>query len=171
MKETRNSSILQSRGWKLMILCLGLQFYFCTGIYSPPNTGSGIHGSDKDRFIRYAKSYLGTPYRYGGADRKGIDCSGLVIRVYQDLYHMNLPHKSSLLYKNGVPVSLRNLEVGDLVFFGRNRGSPISHVGIYLGNDSFVHATRSKGVMVSELSERYYRTRYIGARRIKNKIR
>ena len=166
MTNKQHLQMLKNLKWKLIVLCLGFQFYSCTGLYSPPYSRSGVPRAERDRLIRYAKSFLGTPYRYGGINRKGIDCSGLVIRVFQDLYNRTLPHKSALLYQNGLPISRRGLEVGDLVFFQKDRRSGISHVGIYLGKGSFIHATRSRGVMVSYLNERYYKARYMGARRI-----
>ena len=166
IKRNQTLTIFKNIRWKLTVLCLGFQLYSCTGLYSPPYPRSGIPKTERDRLIQYAKSYVGTPYRYGGTDRNGIDCSGLVVRVFQDLYNQILPHKSSLLYQKGLPISTRGLEVGDLVFFRQDKRTGISHVGIYLGKGSFIHATRSRGVMVSHLNERYHRTRYMGARRI-----
>ena len=151
----------------LLTLVLGHCFISCTGSYYPAATRKTYSRTETGQFVQQAKSYLGTPYRWGGDDRSGMDCSGLVVRVYQDTYQWQLPHKSSLLYKEGSPVSLRSLEVGDLVFFHQYRGNQISHVGIYLGNKTFIHATTSRGVVLSKLDDRYYRARYMGARRLK----
>jgi cell wall-associated NlpC family hydrolase len=139
----------------------------CTASYYPAASQRTYSRTETSEFVRLAKSYLGTPYRWGGTDRTGMDCSGLVVRVYQDAYQWQLPHKSSLLYNGGSPVSLRSLEVGDLVFFHQNQGNKISHVGIFLGNGSFIHATTGQGVVLSKLNEAYYRTHYMGARRLK----
>ncbi|MFC1502106.1 C40 family peptidase [bacterium] len=151
----------------LLTLVLGHSFISCTGSYYPAAVRKTYSRTETRQLVKQAKSYLGTPYRWGGDDRSGMDCSGLVVRVYQDTYQWRLPHKSSLLYKEGSPVSLRSLEVGDLVFFHQDRGNQISHVGIYLGNRTFIHATTSRGVVLSKLDDRYYRARYMGARRLK----
>jgi len=99
-----------------------------------------------------------------------MDCSGLVVRLYDDVYGMKLPHSTIALYKKGNTISLRSLEVGDLIFFQEERGTKLSHVGVYLGNSIFIHASSSKGVIRSSLKEKYYRKRYVGARRIAWKI-
>lgn len=109
-------------------------------------------------------SMVGTKYRWGGASYKGVDCSGLMVLLYKK-EGIKLPHSSKQQYKLGKPVKKSELIAGDLLFFN-TRGS-ISHVGMYIGNDKFVHATnRSKGVRVNKLSEAYYKKRFVGARRI-----
>ena len=117
--------------------------------------------------MRVARSFLGTPYVWAGASRRGVDCSGLVYAVFRKL-GITLPHNSveqKYLHSGGL-VRLRSLKRGDLVFFGSTR-SP-SHVGIYLGGGRFVHASSSRGrVIISNL--RHY-TRwakpFAGGRRI-----
>ncbi len=127
---------------------------------------TGSYSTDRTQLQHHAKSFLGTPYLYGGADRSGMDCSGLVVRIYQDIYGLNLPHSTEALNKRGTTVFLRSAEIGDLVFFRENRRSPPSHVGIYMGQDTFIHVSSSQGVILSSLENDYYRIRFYEIRRI-----
>lgn len=111
-----------------------------------------------------AKQYIGIPYVWGGTSIYGFDCSGFTQRVFSDLgYQLNRTTKAQ--FAQGTTVTKKNLEVGDLVFFNTS-GRGISHVGIYKGNNQFIHASTSQGVTVSSLSERYWKSRYIGAKRV-----
>jgi len=132
-----------------------------------PNTPS-VREERFQRMVQAIKMYLGTPYQYGGASRRGIDCSGLVMNVYQKALGLQLPHSTTGLAQLGVPVSVRGLVFGDLLFF-QNDGSPdVGHVGIYLYDTKFVHSSR-KGVVISDFSrETYYRKNFLEARRIVN---
>lgn len=115
----------------------------------------------------YTDSWKGTKYVYGGSSRKGTDCSGYMMNIYRDFYGVSLDHKASMIYEDSrfTKVSRGDLKEGDLVFFGDFWG--ISHIGIYLKDDVFSHASTSKGVMESKLSEKYFDSRYKGARRLK----
>ena len=123
------------------------------------------HGQKQIELKRVAHTYLGVPYRYGGIDRSGMDCSGLVVRIFRDVYGTRLPHSTKELYKKGKPVSKRMLETGDLVFFREPGNVQPNHIGIFLEKGKFIHASGSKGVIISKLSTRYYRKRFIGAKR------
>jgi cell wall-associated NlpC family hydrolase len=105
------------------------------------------------------------PYKYGGMTKRGIDCSGFASLVYKECFGKSIPRISSDQYEQGTRVTQRNLQSGDLVFFSNVRYGKIDHVGIFLGNKRFVHATESSGVTISLLSEKYYEKRYAGARR------
>jgi cell wall-associated NlpC family hydrolase len=114
-----------------------------------------------------ALDYKGTRYRYGGTTKRGMDCSGLVARVWADLQMKKIPRASSALYNSGKPVHLANLRAGDLVFFKNTYKRGISHVGVYTGNNKFVHASgHHKGVTITRLSDPYYQLHYAGARRL-----
>jgi cell wall-associated NlpC family hydrolase len=113
--------------------------------------------------VRQALRYLGRPYKWSGIGAGGFDCSGLVVQVFTAL-GMPLPHSSSGQYQAGTAVPAALLGPGDLVFFHTYTSGP-SHVGIYLGARRFIHASVSRGVIVSSMDEPYYRTRYLGARR------
>jgi len=116
----------------------------------------------------YAVSLIGSPYRLGGmSPQTGLDCSGFVGHVFRQVAGVVLPRDSRAISEAAQPLAQSELLPGDLVFFNTlNRA--FSHVGIYLGENRFVHATssRTNAVMVSRLNDRYWRTRYDGARRV-----
>ena len=115
----------------------------------------------------YALSLADTPYRYGGnSDDSGFDCSGFVQHVYLKTLGVKLPRTSAEMSRAGAPLNTDQLRPGDLVFFNTRR-QPFSHVGIYVGEQRFVHSPSSgKTIMVVNMLEKYWRSRYDGARRI-----
>lgn len=120
-----------------------------------------------DNLTLTAVSLLGTPYVYGGADpRQGLDCSGLVQFVYRQVGEY-LPHNALAMSRLGTSVQEKALHPGDLVFFD-TLGRPFSHVGIYLGDDRFIHAAGAgaEHVMISRLSDPYWQDHFDGARRL-----
>jgi cell wall-associated NlpC family hydrolase len=135
----------------------------------PPTTADASAVADgQPAVVRRALGYLGTRYRYGASGARGFDCSGFTSYIYRQ-HGISLPHNSAAQYRVGKPVSRSELRPGDLVFF-RTRGNRISHVGIYIGNGKFVHASSARGrVRVDTLTSGYYHQRYVGARRITQK--
>mgnify|MGYP000431029294 CR=1 FL=1 len=132
--------------------------------------GSGVvsGGSTlRSAIVDYAYSFLGTPYVYGGASPSGFDCSGFTMYVYNQL-GISLPHGATPQLKYGTYVSRSELQPGDLVFFS-DGSYPASHVGIYVGDDQFIHASSSyyngHCVVITSLSETYYNNHYLTARR------
>ncbi len=115
----------------------------------------------------YALSQLGVTYRYGGGNTQGFDCSGFVRHVFSRAADMALPHNSRAMSHYGSEVPLSRLQPGDLVFF-RIQRHKISHVGIYIGNQHFIHAasSRSGDVMISDLRDHYWATRLASARHL-----
>lgn len=115
----------------------------------------------------YARGWMGAKYVYGSATKKKTDCSGFVMQVYKGYYNIALDHSSSAMYKDsrGSKVSRGNLREGDLVFFGSFW--KIDHVGIYLKGDRFIHASTSKGVIISPMNDKYWSHKYQGGRRFK----
>jgi cell wall-associated NlpC family hydrolase len=115
----------------------------------------------------FFKSYewAGTRYRYGAAvKQKGTDCSGFVCSVYRDVYCIDLPRSSSGIWPKTTAVQKQDLREGDVVFFKIKKGK-ISHVGIYLGNNKFIHAAVLGGVIINDLDEPYYKKYfYMGGR-------
>ena len=115
--------------------------------------------------IREALSNRGRPYVWGGASRGGFDCSGFVLYVFKKMRGVNLPHSSSMQSRMGSPVGREELQPGDLVFFtGGRRG--ISHVAIYIGNNTIVHAANHKHHVRLDTLTGYYDRRYHSARRV-----
>lgn len=121
-------------------------------------------GIFRDRLVNTAQKYINYPYIWGGdSPGLGFDCSGLVLAVYR-LNGFNLPRTSSEQYRTGRPISTDQLEKGDLVFFNTVPGAEVSHVGIYVGNDLFIHASgRKKNIRYDSLSNPFFSTCFVGA--------
>jgi cell wall-associated NlpC family hydrolase len=111
----------------------------------------------------FVRRWLHVPYRYGGDSMAGIDCSGLVVQLMQQVYGIRLPRQASDQYRQGTAISRSQLQAGNLVFFSTGQRSGIDHVGVYLGDDNFVHASENGGVIVSSLNDDYYTSRFAGA--------
>ncbi len=124
-------------------------------------TGSVFADSKMDSVIDRT---IGVTYKTGGTTTNGFDCSGFTRYVFLKL-GLTLPHQSGSQYKMGTAVSKSQMRPGDLVFFN-TFGKGVSHVGIFVGGGKFAHASSSRGVTVSSLSESYYANRYIGAKRV-----
>jgi cell wall-associated NlpC family hydrolase len=116
--------------------------------------------TDLDRFI---ENWLNVPYRYGGMSRNGIDCSGFSSLTLRDVYGITIPRSATEQYRAGQKVRINDLIPGDLVFFKNIRGGDIDHVGVFIGQDRFAHASESAGVIISELREDYFQDRFVGA--------
>ncbi len=141
-----------------------------TAQVTPPPTGpvperGGLHAAPVSPGpVRIAVGLLGRPYQWSGMGNRGFDCSGFVVHVFAALGRP-LPHSSFEQYQVGTLVSRGALVPGDLVFF-RTYSAGASHVGIYIGEDRFIHASYSRGVVISSIEEPYYRDRFLGGRRI-----
>lgn len=126
------------------------------------------YGNDYLRIelVKTAKSFVGLPYSWGGVSaEQGFDCSGLTMAVYK-LNGLNLPRSSRGQWGMGTPVQRSQLKEGDLVFFATKKEGTVSHVGIFTGNDTFIHAPgKNKNIRPDLLSSLYFRTRFMGARR------
>lgn len=133
--------------------------------YIASSGGSASTSAIADKIIATAKKYIGVPYVWGGTSPSGFDCSGLVQYVFKQ-HGISLNRTTVTQYKQGTYVSKASLKPGDLVFFQNTYGSGISHVGIFIGNGQFIHASSSKGVMISSLSNTYWASHYYGARRV-----
>jgi len=121
--------------------------------------------ADASIFEKTALSFLNTPYRFGGSSENGIDCSGFVQKVFKE-FNLKLPRTAREQYTLGTKVPKGDLQLGDLIFFRTYAKYP-SHVGIYIGDNKMIHASsRNRGVVVSSIDSKYFRKRYLGAKRL-----
>ena len=135
-----------------------------TGVTPSPEALNGT-SSLAQKIIATAKQYLGVPYLWGGSTPSGFDCSGFVQYVL-GRHGISIPRTSKEQWTVGASVSKNQLQPGDLVFFANTYTTGISHLGIYIGNNQFIHASSSKGVTITDLSNSYWAARYYGAKRV-----
>lgn len=128
----------------------------------------GLKCSDDDNAALYEEvnAWLGVPYRYGGTDRNGIDCSAFVGTVYKDVYGMTLHRSANDMLRDVTLISKEQLKEGDIVFFTNSKGK-VSHVGIYLKDGLFAHSSTSNGVSVSRLEDTYWSRHFYRGGRVK----
>ncbi len=133
--------------------------------YLAARVKKGGRGNLREELVRTARRFLGVPYRWGGTDQEnGFDCSGLTMVCYR-LNGLNLPRVSRNQFRAGRWVPKANLQKGDLVFFATNGGQRVSHVGMYIGNDRFIHAPRTgQTVRIEKLSNPFFARTYMGGR-------
>lgn len=120
---------------------------------------------NQSKMLREISKFMGVRYELGGESMKGLDCSAYTMLVYKNSIGQQLPRNSEEQTKVGRAIPFDELKFGDLLFFNTT-GGPASHVGIYLGDDLFAHASVSLGVTISSLQSSYYKNRYEGARRV-----
>ena len=166
-KGSKVEVISESNGWS-KINYNGSVGYVSSQYLSATSSGSTSTSSSVDKVISYAKSLLGKPYVWGAQGPSSFDCSGYTYYVFKNSANITLPRVSQDQSNYGTYVSRSNLRAGDLVFFdtsGVNDGN-VSHVGIYLGNNQFIHASSSKKkVVISEMTS-YYSEAFVRARRV-----
>lgn len=130
----------------------------------------GKNSSTVNRILEDAEDFLGTPYKFGGTTKSGLDCSGLVITVY-DENNVKLPRRSSEQALEGRKIEISEAKPGDLLFFSTSGNGKVSHVGIVKeiktkGEITFIHASTTKGVIISSLNEKYWNKAFLFARRV-----
>jgi lipoprotein Spr len=134
---------------------------------NPPPIRNTVPSPDHILRIEIMEEYQkwrGTPYHFGGSSRQGVDCSALMQHVFRESTNFFLPRTTNEQIRRGITVKRDNLRIGDLVFF--HQGPQQRHVGVYIGNDEFIHASSIEGVTISTLKNQYWHTRFITARRI-----
>ncbi|MGO1501901.1 MAG: C40 family peptidase [Marinobacter sp.] len=129
--------------------------------YSPVEAAPG--SAKVEKLWQAFERYEGTPYQWGGTTGRGFDCSGFIITAYREGLGQQLPRTTSQMLRSGDVVQPRDVKPGDIVFF-RIAGKD-QHAGIYMGDNRFIHASTSSGVIMSELNGYYWKDRFSGARR------
>lgn len=119
-----------------------------------------------ERMIMQIINYLGTPYKFGGNSRNGIDCSAFTQTMMSEVFNLEIPRSTLGQIKIGNEVQREELEFGDLIFFNTRRRQVPGHVGIYLWDQYFAHASTKHGVVISSMESGYYDRKFIAARRI-----
>jgi cell wall-associated NlpC family hydrolase len=120
----------------------------------------------REKMLMEVIKYLNTPYKYGGNTKDGMDCSAFTQILYRDVFNINLERSARLQYTQGsIVAESEELKVGDLVFFNTRKRVKPGHVGIYIGDNLFAHASTKKGVTITSLDYDYYSRVYMGARR------
>jgi len=127
--------------------------------------GIAASATTNTKLYQFVYEWIGTPYRLGGKSKKGIDCSTFAYELYEKVFNTSIGNNSRNIYTQVNPINKRDLKPGDLVFF-KIRSRYITHVGVYLGDNKFAHASTSKGVMISNLDEAYWRRYYFNGGRM-----
>ena len=167
-KGSKVEVISTSNGWSKIKYDGRTGYVSSQYLSSSASDSSSSTSSSASKVISLAKSLLGKPYVWGAQGPSSFDCSGFTYYVFKNAANVTLPRVSKDQSKYGTYVSKSNLKIGDLIFFdtdGSNNGN-VSHVGIYLGNNEFIHASSTKGkVVISQMSS-YYNSAYVNARRV-----
>ena len=173
-KDTKVEVISSSKGWSK--IKVGTTTGYVSSKYLSETKDSSNSSSDNtsnsttsaSKVVSYAKSFLGKPYVWGAQGPSSFDCSGFTYYVFKNSANITLPRTSKDQSTYGTTVSKKNLKVGDLVFFdtsGSNSGN-VSHVGIYIGSNQFIHASSSKGKVVISDFNNYYTNAFVKAKRV-----
>lgn len=159
VKPVRSAAFSGSRSTGSVIEQMGsLQFKYAILMDRP------VEELTNEALYKVIDEWYGTRYQYGGTGKGGIDCSAFCGKVYAGAFGVTLPRTARDQYQASHKVIREDLKEGDLVFFNTRGG--VSHVGIYLGNDCFVHSSTHQGVTISRMSDSYYKPRFLGAGRI-----
>ncbi|MBD7943120.1 C40 family peptidase [Psychrobacillus sp. Sa2BUA9] len=151
--------------FKKIITIFTLTLVLAMGTFAGNTEAASTVASNK--IVSSANNLIGIKYRYGGTTKAGFDCSGFIGYVYKS-NGITLPRTAAGMYSKGTSVKKANLAVGDLVFFNTS-GKGVSHVGMFIGNGKFIHASTSKGVRVDKINDPYYwGKKYVGAKKVAN---
>lgn len=137
-------------------------------VFKPVNSQEIQAQAQSDDLLMHAMGLLGIDYRYGGSNPiSGLDCSGFIQYVFREAAGITLPRTSAAMSETGTAINKQDLKPGDLVFFNSRKSKRVSHVGMYVGNDKFIHAPHTgRDIEIQDLSKNYYVKHYVGARRI-----
>lgn len=134
------------------------------------NAAQPLTKSERERIIEVAESYIDTPYRQNGQDASGFDCSGFVFNVYLESIDLRLPRSTRELFEVSRPVNVNDARPGDFVFFSIKGNTRPDHVGLIVNSQEFIHSSKSKGVTISYLDDKYYRRKFLSARTLRHEL-
>lgn len=166
LNKMEKTGKIMKKNFKIFGLAIASLFLFgCSTVptsYNSKNNSKVLTNKpQKHLLMSQYNQWAGTKYKYGGTTKKGVDCSAFVGHVYRDAFNINLPRTTTDLIKEGKYVKREDLKAGDMVFFRKGK-----HVGIYLGNNQFMHSSTKNGVVISDLDKGYYAKVYHQARRL-----
>jgi len=127
--------------------------------------GVALNATSNVKLYQFVYDWIGAPYRFGGSSRKGIDCSAFTKEIYSKVFNTIIKRNSRDIFRDAIPIHKKDLQEGDLVFF-KIKSKYITHVGIYLGNNRFAHASSIRGVVLNNLEEPYYKRYFYKGGRI-----
>ena len=156
-ERVRNSSHRESNAENLSALQVKYAVILSTPAEEVKNT----------KMFEFIDDWYGTPYRLGGTTKKGVDCSAFSQFLFASVYGFSIPRTAKEQYNLTNRISRTELKEGDLIFFNTRGG--VSHVGVYLQNNKFVHASTSGGVMISDIFDEYWARRFVGVGRLKDR--
>ncbi len=161
-KISLHPTFFQLIGLFFQVCLISLIFESCHS--TRPAETKGLHREKPNtRLIQEIEGWIGTPYKYGGESRRGADCSGFVKAVYLEVFGISLPRTSQAMLEGSTGINPDQLKPGDLVFFEISKKN--YHVGIYVGERKFAHASEKKGVIYSSMDDPYYQKTFIKAGR------
>jgi cell wall-associated NlpC family hydrolase len=129
-----------------------------------------LSDDERRQIVETAERYLETPYRHRGQTPSGFDCSGFIYSIYLEAISLRLPRSTRDLYNCTRSVNIDDARPGDLIFFSIKDGLRPDHVGLYLDDLDFIHSSKSRGVTISNLSDQYYRRKFLSARRLRYEL-
>lgn len=151
---------------RLIVLLVVLLLAGCSHHAPPPNANLSDPAAVVIQLNDQLRRWHGTPYRYGGLSPRGVDCSGFVYLTFRERFSVKLPRSTRAQTESGTRIERRDLLPGDLLFFKTGSGENGLHVGIYATDNTFIHASTSKGVIRSSLDNVYWQRVFWQARRI-----
>lgn len=166
-RQIRHFSVSKSIIWIICTTLIAVSTPNAFGVGNNSDSPLSSFGLTEQEFKNEAKEFLGIPYRSGGTSKRGLDCSGFARMIYDQLFGIDLPHNSIGQFRSSdlQKISKQELQPGDLIFFSNKKKKRINHVGVYLSDGQFIHASSSLGVTVSSLDDRYWKNRFAGSKR------